>query len=125
MGVLTALFRALCGSRKVPGCQKNPPSLRVVKAVFLWKLVSRPGWIFRPSVDGVRQRGIIAPVRIGGFYQLPPLDPFRINPPPRINGARNRPPFSAIMALGEGRLARRLAMIPPGADGNRGQPRST
>ena len=64
--------------------------------------------------------GIFGPVGIGRFR--PP--PFRRNSD-RINGVGNRHPFSAIMSVGEGRMARRrLAMIPPWADGNRGQPRA-
>ena len=51
-------------------------------------------------------------------------DPFR-NYYTRPNGVGNSPIFSAIMALKEGRLARRrLAMIPPVPEGNRGQPRA-
>ena len=58
----------------------------------------------------------------GGIGRFPPITHFRSRYR-RANGVGNRPPFSAIMALKEGRLARRrLAAIPPGAEGNRGRP---
>ena len=63
--------------------------------------------------------GIFGPVRIGRPRPVLPLEVIT----PHIDGVGNTPPFSAIMAMKEGRLARRrLAIIPPGPDGNRGQP---
>ena len=87
------------------------------------RLFPAPVGFLGQSVNGIRHRGYLRPIP---YRAISPSSPLEVIAPPRVDGVGNRPPFAEIMALEEGRLARRLlAMIPPWPDGNRGQHRPT